>query len=144
MAYREPQIASDVRTDRDLLEELLELVRSQEHRLQKVISAASLSSAGTWPRARQPDFPTRVVSVSITLDVPEENARNFVDALTPRLPRAEYALTLTPGSDRVTEISIRFSQMQIMAEGILWGALSKASQTAGVTILNWWTEAPDM
>lgn len=135
LAYTESQGAARVRGDRDILEELLELARSQQQRQ----DASTGLSRGeiSWIKTAPTESLRTIHHIWIELDVPEENAKRFLDELQISFASADMKVAVAPGTDRVTRITMRLLSPLITTMGVLWPKLARASEAAGLTILDW-------
>jgi hypothetical protein len=128
-----------IRSDRELLEELLDLARGQ----QRTRMTGFYSGTGELPyfsTSRSLEMVHAEFSyprLHIRINSPEDAAKRFIEELRPRLPMASYEMALTPGTDRVELIVVEFEEAGIVRSEKMWQKIGKAAEVAGITVLDW-------
>lgn len=135
LADQQPQRTPELRSDRDLLEEILQLVRS-EQRPNDPVPTVAVGSGRFWG-GLAPEPLRRVSRIAIILDASESTARALVDYLRKRLSMAEFDLSLAPGTDRVSNVMVRFTPPASISDEVIQRLLTTAGEVAGVKTLNW-------
>jgi hypothetical protein len=131
----QPPRTSEIRSDRDILEEILQLMRSEQR--PSDAAPAITSGGGRYGAPSIDDFVREVSKITITLDAPESDAKAFVDNLPSPLSRAVVQMTLQPGTDQVTSIILGFPGSLFIPGRMVSRLITYASDAVPVKLRRW-------